>query len=255
MSFEPDALWRLRSPRLFEGLAPQDLRALAPLLDVRRHRRGDVVFYTGEKADRVFFLDEGAVKISATSPEGKERILDLLTPGHIFGELFVGADGRRTAAAETLSPVTLRTIAEGALMDLLHTLPRLGLNFVRHLVHQHRRAHFRLAAMLHMKPGPRLLAILVDLAEHCGEREGDDYAGRRVQSAESGCQCSVDSNDDPSAIGVRCCIHFLQLGLRSWAGSLHVTCRQQGQKEKRWQEVQKSLAHAALLRRWRSLAA
>ncbi len=176
MSFEPDALWRLRSPRLFEGLAPQDLRALAPLLDVRRHRRGDVVFYTGEKADRVFFLDEGAVKISATSPEGKERILDLLTPGHIFGELFVGADGRRTAAAETLSPVTLRTIAEGALMDLLHTLPRLGLNFVRHLVHQHRRAHFRLAAMLHMKPGPRLLAILVDLAEHCGEREGDDYA-------------------------------------------------------------------------------
>jgi len=175
MPFVKDTLWRLRSPRLFDGLTPQDLRAIVPLLDLRHYRAADVIFHAGDTADRVYFLGKGVVKISAVSAEREERILDLVTPGHTFGDLFVGATGRWTAAAEALAPVILRTITGGAFMDLLHALPRLSLNFVRHLAHQHQRAFFRLAALQHKKSGPRLLAVLLDLAEYCGERDGDRY--------------------------------------------------------------------------------
>ncbi len=95
-----DAIWNLRNVHLFKGLATRELRELAPLLQTHDYHRGQVIFHMGEKADRLFFLDRGTVKISRISPEGEERILDVFNRGDTFGELFFGKDKRRVATAQ-----------------------------------------------------------------------------------------------------------------------------------------------------------
>lgn len=175
MLYRQESIWNLRNVHLFKNLTPKELRDLAPLLDVHHHRRGDFIFHTGEKADRLYFVDKGSIKISIISRDGEERILDILRAGDTFGELFLSGEKLRAATAQALTDATLWAMVEKRFMDFARLRPDLCLNFIRHLVDQQRRTLARLEAMMHISAGPRLLAILLDLAERCARRQGDCY--------------------------------------------------------------------------------
>ncbi len=170
-----DAIWNLRNVHLFKGLAMRELRELAPLLQTHDYHQGQFIFHMGEKADRLFFLDRGTVKITRISPEGEERILDIFNRGDIFGELFFGKDKRRVATAQAITSVTARTMTEEAFRGLMRTRPDLCLNFVRHLVDHERRTLARMEALLHVASGPRVLAMLLDLGERSAQLSDDRY--------------------------------------------------------------------------------
>ncbi len=176
VSGNPGTIWNLRNLHLFKDLTPPELRELAPLLSTHHYPRGEFVFHMGEQADRLHFLEEGMIKLSVVSPDGRERILDIFRAGDTFGELFFGKDKRRMATAQALADATVRTMTEEAFMGLMRTRPDLCLNFIRHLVDQQRRTVARLDALMHLKSGLRLLAVLLDLAERCGECTNDNYA-------------------------------------------------------------------------------
>jgi len=171
-----DSIWSLRNLHLFKDLTPEELRELSPFLGMQQYRRGEFIFHMGEEADRLYFLDKGTIKITVMSPEGEERILDIFKAGDTFGELFFAKTmRRRIGTAQAISDVAVRTMTGESFMDLMRTRPDLCLNFVRHLVEQQRRAMMRMEALMHIDAGPRLLAILLDLAERCGQETGDCY--------------------------------------------------------------------------------
>ncbi len=161
--------------RLFESLTPQDLGKVARFLEVRSYQPQTVIFHMGDQADRLYFLDQGIIKLSVVSPEGVERVVDVMTSGHVFGESFLSEDDRRTATAEALSATTVWTVTTDTFMRLLEALPILCLNFVRHVTDLQRRALRRLIVQLEADTGVRLLAVVLDLAERCGRRTGNDY--------------------------------------------------------------------------------
>jgi CRP-like cAMP-binding protein len=144
-------------------------------LDVRHYRPGEFIFDMGEQAGTVYFLEKGIIKITILSPDGRERILDIVNAGDTFGEAFLSNGKRRTAAAQSLTSSTVRTMALEMFMNLMQTLPNLCLNFVHHLTDLQRRTLVRLDAQMQLDRGLRLLAVLLDLAERCGERSGDTY--------------------------------------------------------------------------------
>jgi CRP/FNR family transcriptional regulator, cyclic AMP receptor protein len=44
------------------------------------------VFRQGEVADMVFYIQEGSVKLTVLSKQGKEAVVGILEPGQFFGE-------------------------------------------------------------------------------------------------------------------------------------------------------------------------
>ncbi len=170
-----DGIWNLGSVRLFKGLTDRELRKLAPLLEARQYRPGQFIFQVGEKADCLYFLDRGIVKISLTSPDGEESLLDVFKAGDTFGELFFDKSRRRVAAAQAVTDVAVRLIPEEVFRGLMRTWPALCLSFIRHLVDQQRRTLTRLTALLHVASAPRLLATLLDLGERCAPLVDDRY--------------------------------------------------------------------------------
>ncbi len=161
--------------RLFERLAPRELREVARLLDVRSYQPRTVIFRMGDQADRLYFLDRGIIKLSVVSPDGVERVLDVMAGGNLFGEPSLSQDDRRTVTAESLSSTAVWTMTTETFMGLLKTFPTLCINFVRHLTNLQRRVLSRLIVQMEADRGLRLLAVLLDLAERCGRRAGDDY--------------------------------------------------------------------------------
>jgi len=170
ISYHRDAIWNVRDLRLFETLTPRQLRKLKPLFGVRHYRQGEVLFQMGDTADLLYFVEKGAIKASLISPEGNEHVLDIFKPGDVFGELFATEGHQRTATAEALSTVIVRTLTEDAFKRLMQMLPDVCHYFVRYLVEEQRRTLVRLEAVMHMETGPRLLTFLLDLAERCGRR-------------------------------------------------------------------------------------
>ena len=148
---------------------------MARFLDIRYYRPGEFIFEMDERIDRLYVLEKGIVKVTNVAPDGRERILDVVKAGHTFGEAFLSSGKRRTTAARCLTATTVRTITLEAVSNLMRTVPNLCLNFVRNLTDLQRRTQARLDAQIQTHRGLRLIAVLLDLAERCGQGTGDDY--------------------------------------------------------------------------------
>ena len=96
------------SPGGFLGrLTPDDAAALVGLGRVRRYPARSALFFEGDDAHEVLIITSGEVKVTVTSPDGREVVLDVLGPGELLGELSAIDGAPRSAGAATLGAVEL----------------------------------------------------------------------------------------------------------------------------------------------------
>ena len=88
-----------------------DLRAFLAKADggvtVSTYSKGQVVFTQGEPADSVFYIQEGKIKISVVSAQGKEAVIAFLEAGDFIGEGCLTGRPRRISAARALTDCIL----------------------------------------------------------------------------------------------------------------------------------------------------
>src|SRR6185436_14851534 len=73
--------------QLFSGLEPENMSRIAAHARSMRKTRGEFIYMPGDRADYVYFLKQGRVKLSVLSESGKEIAIDIIRSGEIFGEL------------------------------------------------------------------------------------------------------------------------------------------------------------------------
>lgn len=84
-------------------------------------RKKQMIFLVGSLSDSILFIESGSVKLTVTSAEGREAVLNVLDQGHFFGEEALDfAPMRRTTNAFALVDVRATRIERGAMLDLLH---------------------------------------------------------------------------------------------------------------------------------------
>lgn len=94
----------MRDVSIISDLPPQDIKQLADLSDVRKAARGAPLFSEGQKAEGLFVVRTGEVKLTKSGKDGREQILYLARPGRPIVE-GVRFDGRAYPA----SAVAMRT--------------------------------------------------------------------------------------------------------------------------------------------------
>ena len=97
-------------PRLPEDLSAQ-LFAGAP---ARHLEAGEALFVAGDIGEGCYRLEQGLVKVMITSPRGEDRILALLGPGAIVGELSVIDRGARSASVVAIKECNLSFVSHAA---------------------------------------------------------------------------------------------------------------------------------------------
>src|SRR5262245_47875956 len=80
-----------RTP-LFQGLSATELANVAGGTRELTYDRGEVLFRRGDPSDGFFFLIYGQIKLSFISPQGGEKVVELISPNQTFGEavMFMG---------------------------------------------------------------------------------------------------------------------------------------------------------------------
>ena len=113
--------------KLRETLQRETLRGRSIKYEIRRQ-----VYGAGDSDEMIYFIQSGQVKLSMTSPAGKECVLAIHTGGDIFGELCPSGIGTRSESAITMRSTVLKQLPSA---HFFTCLGRDGLveGFVRYL--------------------------------------------------------------------------------------------------------------------------
>lgn len=102
---------------LFADLPPPDMDAFLKSTSQRTYKKQQSVFLQGDKADRLFIVMEGWVKLFSETVEGDESVMALYTRGDIFGEAAVFSDTGYPLGAEAAEETTLLEIPASVLKE------------------------------------------------------------------------------------------------------------------------------------------
>ena len=82
----------------WSGLPKEIASELFASATICRLKAGDMLFQAGDRGDGCFRLDTGLLKVSLISPQVRERIIAIITPGAVVGDLAV-VDGLPRSAS------------------------------------------------------------------------------------------------------------------------------------------------------------
>jgi CRP/FNR family cyclic AMP-dependent transcriptional regulator len=122
------------------------------------------IFSQGDRADAIYFLQTGRVKISVVSSAGKEAVLALLEPHDFFGEGALVGQSLRMSSATALEAITALRVETKAMLRALHARIDLSETFMASLLKRNIDLEESLCDQLFNHSEKRLARVLLKLA-------------------------------------------------------------------------------------------
>lgn len=154
----------LRALPLFQTLEERNLEEIADLLIERKFPKDAIAIEEGVPGDYMYFIQQGQVKVTKTSADGREKILELLEAGDFFGEMALLDRGLRSASIKTTQPCVLLALSRQDFVTLLRHNPEISLALVREVTRRLREADEQIRALLFERVERRVRRSLERLA-------------------------------------------------------------------------------------------
>ena len=153
---------------LFERLSRPEIDRLGAHVRIQRHRANEVIFRKGDPGHGMMAVLAGRVKISSTSPDGKEAVLNIIDAGQVFGEIAL-LDGKpRTADATAMGATQLLVLDRRDFLPFLERHPEVYLRIIGVLCDRLRRTSEQVEDSLFLLQSVRLAKTLARLAREYG---------------------------------------------------------------------------------------
>ena len=132
---------------------------------LRRYRTKQAVFSQGDRADAVFYIRQGKVRLSVVSKQGKEATIALLGSGDFLGEGCIASDQPiRLATAIAITECSILKIEKNRMQRTLHEEHGFSDMFVAYVVERHNRTQADLVDQLFNSSEKRLARALLLLS-------------------------------------------------------------------------------------------
>ncbi len=166
----------LRTVPLFAGLSDAEVATLATLTRERRYPKGAVIVFRDDPGDALYVVAEGQVKVVLVAEDGREVILSVLGPGHVFGEMALLDEQPRSAHVIAMQDSILLVLRREDFQAQLRATPGLAIGLLRELTRRLRRADEQIGRLVLLDVNGRVASLLLGLAEE----EGGDRITRRL---------------------------------------------------------------------------
>lgn len=108
---------------LFAAMSPLELARIAEGTTEMHVDRGDMIFQRGDPCTGFHLVIYGQVKLAAGAANGAEKIIELIGPGHSFGEALMFMEKPYIVGAATLADTMLLHIAKESVFGTLERNP------------------------------------------------------------------------------------------------------------------------------------
>ena len=158
----------LRNHPLFCELSPRILDRISTYVKRRSVPKGATIFAKGDAGIGLIGVVSGSIKISVTSADGRDIVLNIIHPGEVFGEIAL-LDGRpRTANATAMSDCELIVIERREFIPFLRSEPDVTLKLMEILCSRLRRTSEQVQDVTFLNLSARLAKTLLRLAANAG---------------------------------------------------------------------------------------
>jgi|SRR5689334_342866 len=150
--------------KIFSGLGSEEMTVIATHARALRKSRGEFIYTPGDRADVVYILKRGRVKLSVLAETGKEIAIDIIQPGEIFGEFALVDESLRSNMTQALDDVLMWVFSKHDFTKLLTTQPKLALSYIRLVGDRRRRMEKKLSAITSKPVSARICELLHELS-------------------------------------------------------------------------------------------
>lgn len=145
---------------------------IAALTVEKVYRKNALIFLEDDPGEGLFIIQQGRVKISKNSPDGREQILHILKDGDVFAEVVLFDQGVYPATAEAVEDTRVWLLRNEDMERLLQKQPKLAVKLLRLMSRRLRQSQLLIRDLaLHDTCG-RLAGLLLRLARREGEKAG-----------------------------------------------------------------------------------
>jgi CRP/FNR family cyclic AMP-dependent transcriptional regulator len=155
----------LREHPIFCDLDPEALDQLCRYAKYVTLKRGATIFSKGDPGNNLVAIVSGTVKISISSADGRNAILNLIGPGEIFGEVALLDGLARTADATANTNCELCVIDRREFLPFVRSQPALAMKFIELLCTRVRWTSDQVEQVILQNLPGRLASALLRLTE------------------------------------------------------------------------------------------
>jgi CRP/FNR family transcriptional regulator, cyclic AMP receptor protein len=131
---------------------------------VTSYRKGQAIFVQGDPADSIFYIQQGRVKITVISEQGKEAVIAFLEAEDFIGEGCLTGRPRRVSTARAVTNCVISRLERAAMARMLRDQPSFSELFTAHLLARTLRVEEDLVDQLFNSSEKRLARALLLLA-------------------------------------------------------------------------------------------
>jgi CRP-like cAMP-binding protein len=118
---------------IFSTLSYDEMMEVASITISRTYKKGEMVYFQGDREKKLYVIHKGRVKISRISSSGKEQVIRILGPGEFMGELSLFNDDPNANNAEVIEDATVCIIDGDELKNLMAKYPSIAFKILEEL--------------------------------------------------------------------------------------------------------------------------
>lgn len=170
-------IWFLEDVNVFNALCPHKIKRYRKLHNFISYNKQDFVYFEKDKANKVYLIEKGKVKLGYYSDDGKEVIRAILTKGELFGEKAILGEELRSEFAQVLDSGTkICPVSVEQMQDLMRKNSTFSLKVYKFLGVRFKKLERRLDLLLFKDATTRVKEFMNELADdygYCCPNTGD----------------------------------------------------------------------------------
>ena len=173
----------VRSLTILSDLDFGELEKVSALIYLKAFKRKKIVFLEETPCSTVYIVKSGNIKTYKSLADGREQIINILSPGDMLGfdSLY---DDRYSCTAEVIQDTELCCIRKPDLINLLKHNPEVGLKFIKIMNRELNRAQERIRDLGLKDARERVATLLIMLFSSRAEGAGPGVVLSRQEVSE-----------------------------------------------------------------------
>jgi CRP/FNR family transcriptional regulator, cyclic AMP receptor protein len=167
------ALWYFESVNLFNILCPHKVKVMDKKHQFLNFKRDAFIYFPDDKADYIYMIAQGRVKIGHYLDDGKEVVSAILTTGEIFGELALAGEEKRKDFAQAMDDdTTICPLSIDDLKNLMYENRELSFKMLKLVGLRLMKLERKLELLVFKDARTRIVEFLKDAASWKGKKVG-----------------------------------------------------------------------------------
>lgn len=108
---------------IFRGLSAAVTAEVARSVQILSLPKGAPVYAAGERPKALYHVMSGHLKVAVSSPEGGEKVIEILSPNQLFGVAELFGDASYVSSVEAVTPVVALAIGRDAILRAIEQDP------------------------------------------------------------------------------------------------------------------------------------